>query len=544
MSISGRSERVILLAGTAILALSILGFWAYVDLRNPLPFYNRRYDPEIQYLLNSLSIFKSRPYMYYDHPGTPVQIIGTVILALMRPALRLGSSDFWIYVIAHPEAFLRVAHGLLAVGSAATAGFICLEALKVEDRSDVLMALGAGVSFFTFLPAYAFSTLNFWSHNSFNFPAGTLMLVLLWIRLRSGKPIEAWEIALAGIAAGALTAVQLYFATWVLGTALAVAVYLLLIGRGALRSAAGGAGVFVAAGVGFLAATGPILHRYREFAWWVKSLITHQGRYGRGPVGAPSAANLLANLGDLWGESSRLMVALALLLGLLCLAGYLNRRDTRSQPGWWALAIGLPVQLVAALLLIAKHPASIYLLAPAATAVIVLILALETLRRHGRLLRLLCTGIGTVLLLLFCRDLLRAAAGHQAQVAGLDLRTAEIWHHVEDEAERLGKRPESMVILWGYGMESGCYALRFGNRYTGGAFRSEINAICPNDWAYEASVGLAELPDGSHPLGESRGWDLLVVRSSDRRSDFEQYGRLAFSKDGSIVFLHPLDMPP
>jgi hypothetical protein len=529
-----------LAAGALLLGLSLLGFWGFVEFGDPLPFFNRKYDPEMAYLLNSLAIFKSRPYMYFDHPGTPVEVIGTVILALMRPALQLGSDDFWTYVIGDPESFLRIAHGLLAAGSAASAGLICLKALKVEDRSDVVMALGAGVSFFTFLPAYAFSTLNFWSHNSFNFPAGTLMLLVLLVRLRSGKPIQAWEIALAGIAAGALTAVQLYFATWVLGTALALGVYTMLTGRGALRSGAGGAGVFVAAGMGFLAATGPILHKYREFSWWVRSLITHQGRYGRGPLGAPSAASLLANLGDLWGESSRLLVAVVLLLGLLCLAGYLNRKEMRSQPGWWALAIGLPVQLVAALLLIAKHPASHYMLAPAAVAVMLLILVLEALRRHGQRLRLLCTGIGAVLLVLFLSDLVQAASRHRAEVMNFELRMAEVTQHIDTRAEELGESSDSMLILWGFGVESRCYALRFGDRYTGRAFRQEINQTCANDWAYEASVDLAELPDGSRSLAEAQGWDLLIIRASDVPSDYERYGQLSYSTDGQIAFIQPM----
>jgi uncharacterized membrane protein YhiD involved in acid resistance len=384
------------------------------------------------------------------------------------------------------------------------------------------MALGVGVSFFTFLPAYAFSTLNFWSHNSFNFPVGTLLLLLLWFRLRMGRPLEAWEIALTGLAAGALTAVQLYFATWVLGAALSLGVYLALT-----------------AGVGFLAATGPILHKDREFSWWVRGLITHQGRYGSGPVGAPTAVSLLANLRDLWGESSRLLVALALLLGLLCLAGYLNRNELRGRPGWWALAIGLPAQLVVALTLIAKHPAPLYLLAPAAVATILLILVLETLRRNGRRLRLLSTGIGTVILVLFLTDLFGAVNRYRAEVAQFDRRMAEIERQVADQAARLGKSTDSMLILWGFGTESSCYALRYADRYTGSAFQEEINEICARDWDYEASVDLAQLPDGSRPLAEAQGWDLLIIRASDVRSDYARHGQLSYSADGAFAFIQP-----
>jgi hypothetical protein len=477
--------------------------------------------------------------MYYDHPGTPVELIGTVILALMRPALRLGSDDFWTHILAEPEAFLHIAHGVLAVGSAATAALVCLRGLKLERPSDVVLALGAGVSFFAFLPDYAFSTLNFWSHNSYNFPAGTLLLLALWIRLRTGRSLEAWEIVMIGMATGVLTAVQLYFATWVLGVALALGLYIRLTGRGLLRSLAGAAGVCAASGIGFLAATGPILHKYREFSWWVKSLITHQDRYGRGPAGLPSPADLLANLGELWSESSRLLVAVALLLGLLLWAGYLSRGELRTRPGWWALAIGLPAQLTAGLLLIVKHPASLYLLAPAAVSVPILILVLDALRRSGRRLKLLGVGIGGLLLILFVADLARAAARHRIDAQTFRERQAEISAQVEARAAALGRDPQTLLLLWGFGVESRCYALRFGDRYTGRAFREEIDQICALDWPYEASVDLAELPDGTRPLAEAIGWDLLILRGSDVPSDYARYGSLSYSTDGQIAFLHP-----
>jgi len=533
-----------LAAGTLLLALSLAGLWAYVDLVHPVPFYTVKYDPEMPYMLNSLAIFKSRPYQYYDHPGTPVEFIGTVILALMRPALQLGSDAFWTYLLAHPEVFLRVAHGLLTLGSVATLSLFCMRAVRVESWSDVPIALGAGASYFVLLPEHGLRTLNFWSHDSFSFPAGTLILLVLLLRLRSAKPVEAWEVALAGIATGLLTAVQLYFATWVLGAAVSIGLFVVFTGRGVFRGLAAGAGVGLGAALGFLMATGPILHRYRDFAWWVRSLVVHQGRFGQGPTGVATPAGLLANLRELWTAAPGLFVGAGLALVLLGVAGYANRSMLKERPGWWALALGIPVQFVAVMLLIAKHPAPPYLLAPAAIIPILLVMALGILRTQGRRLRWLSASIGVGLVVLFAINLASAISRHRASVSAFEQRAAELADQIRTEADRLGKSPDSMVILWGYGMESGCYALRFGDRYTGRAFNEEINEICANDWTYEASVDLAELPDGSRPLGESNGWDMLIVRSSDRRSDFEQYGRLTFSADGSIVFLHPAGAGP
>jgi hypothetical protein len=241
-----------------------LGLGSRPDIRRlveSLPFYNHRYDPEMPYLLNPAI---SKPALHVPRPPRDRGTHRHCDTSLMRPTLQLGSDAFWTYVIAHPESFLRVAHGLLAVGSAATAGLMCLRAFKLEHRSDVVIALGAGASFFVFLPSYAFSTLSFWTHNSFNFPAGTLLLLLMFIRLRTGKPVQAWEIALAGIATGVDAAAllrHLRFCRRLPGS-------LHGIGWPAPFGAWSAAQEVVAAGAGFLMATGPILHKYRELCWW------------------------------------------------------------------------------------------------------------------------------------------------------------------------------------------------------------------------------------------------------------------------------------
>ena len=61
----------------------LAGFWlhasASIPLKGPQPSY-RDYDPQMAYFLNSLAPFKGAPYFYTDHPGTPVEMIGTMLL--------------------------------------------------------------------------------------------------------------------------------------------------------------------------------------------------------------------------------------------------------------------------------------------------------------------------------------------------------------------------------------------------------------------------------------------------------------------------------
>jgi hypothetical protein len=83
--------------------------------------------------MNPLSTFESQVYLYFDQPGTPVEVIGTVIMAIMRPATNLGSDAFRTHLLMRPELFLGAAHGLLTLASICTLIYICAAAIGIQD---------------------------------------------------------------------------------------------------------------------------------------------------------------------------------------------------------------------------------------------------------------------------------------------------------------------------------------------------------------------------------------------------------------------------
>ena len=63
--------------------------------------------------MNSLAIFKNGRYGYIDHPGTPVQVVGTILLGGMYPFTKDVPGGFVSYYLREPGRFLDVAHALL-----------------------------------------------------------------------------------------------------------------------------------------------------------------------------------------------------------------------------------------------------------------------------------------------------------------------------------------------------------------------------------------------------------------------------------------------
>src|SRR5690349_1957924 len=78
-----RSFHVTKTIGVLGIIVLLAGFWLYgsILLNGAQPHY-RDYDPEMAYFLNSLAPFKGAPYFYTDHPGTPVEMIGTMLLGI------------------------------------------------------------------------------------------------------------------------------------------------------------------------------------------------------------------------------------------------------------------------------------------------------------------------------------------------------------------------------------------------------------------------------------------------------------------------------
>src|SRR5688572_12305316 len=99
----------------AIIAL-LAGYFGYQHIIAPAPFF-MRFDPEISYMESSLAIFKGQPYVYNDHPGTPVQLIGSTFLALTYPFIVLGHEPFIQFHLNHPEVFFILTRGFLTVTS-------------------------------------------------------------------------------------------------------------------------------------------------------------------------------------------------------------------------------------------------------------------------------------------------------------------------------------------------------------------------------------------------------------------------------------------
>jgi hypothetical protein len=519
---------------TFMIVLSLALYWIYIHWNEPASYYSLKYDPEYPYFMNSLLVFKGRSYSYMDHPGTPIELLGTGLLFLTYPFTRGGSDSFVMYHVSNPSIFLTIGRATIALLSILCVCLLTRHSIKLKTRIDGFFSLAVAATFFAVLSPLTFNTLTYWSHNSFNFPLGSLLLLGLLVRLRSDLNLRWWEISLFGIGAGILTAIQLYFATWVICICIAVGVFSLLKTHSWLKTLLSIIIAVVSSLFGFIVATLPMVHKYIWFRWWVINLLTHQGRYGFGEVGFTTPSRLLKNFTSLWNQAPIIFISAGFSLLLIGTAFFLHRHKLKINPGLWGVAIGLSSQLIITLFIIFKHPGAIYLLAVAAILPILLSVAYTLLINSHQYMKHIMALLGAFILIGFAFGFFHAIAENRQMIANIHLVETDLREHRNNYSAVKDVNLDEQRILWSYGTSSPCFALYFGNIYARNAFIKEIQRVCPNDRLYDI------WSDGDK-LTTDEKWDIIIIPDKFLPDDAEEFSSLEISDAttnyGHIVFI-------
>jgi hypothetical protein len=105
-----------------------------------------------------------------------------------------------------------------------------------------------------------------------------------------------------------------------------------------------------------------------------------------------------------------------------------------------------------------------------------------------------------------------AIVDHRAWVLRVDASVAATNDFLSEYADEQGKSEDELVVMWGYGVPSVCYALRYGNSSTeNSALREEIDEICPYEFMYDVWIDRVMLPNAYEPLSENDEWDLVFL---------------------------------
>ncbi len=515
-SVTSREGTTNLRKTTGVLGIILLlaGFWLYASasiiLKGLQPTY-RDYDPQMAYFMNSLAPFKGAPFFYTDHPGTPVEMIGTMLLGITYVFFP-KHTNFIVYHLENPEYFLNLAHGLITLLSVLCAIYFFLTVLGTLQKPNVCLALSLALLFYGLHP-YSFKTLTVWSHTSFNYPLGTGYLILLFTVVHHAQGQISNRLAAGlGLALGVMIAVMINFIPW-----LVITLVFIFLSSGMKRiawkkSLITGSILVLSCATGFLVSILPSIHRMPYFFGFIYNLYSHQLLYGTGPEGIPSISLLWSNLRDMVTFAP--LVFLVMLASLLISLFIFLQRDSRipENHSLWALNFSLLLQCGMITLAVLKHPGKHYLLSLAATLPVLSLAILKLSDFNWRFGRQLGSALITFSIISISVFALLSIKNRQAELWEARAVEAEINRVIREQEIRFDKKPGELLILRTNETYSYCSALLHGDFFTGGVFATEITKWCPSqayfinrfDWVlyHGAQVSIHDLP-----------WDLLVART-------------------------------
>jgi hypothetical protein len=488
-----------------LVPLPLLGYWIYWALH---PSYWFNADPAALYLVDSLSAFIGKTYVYVDHPGTPVQVIGSLLLALTYPFFH-SKEVFIQFFLVRPNVFFFMANVFLLAANIFTAVVFYSTVVKNLTHNRILAGVALSLLFFNLHP-HSYPSLTFWSHNSLNFPFGTLLLLWLYRELRGGEAIRTGRLILLGIASGILSVAQMYFVAWFVSLIFTIAVYSLRTGHSWKQTSI--SGLYVTAGgmMGILLMLVPIYKEIPRFMTWLVGIITHLGLYGSGESGVYSLTLLSASIGYWWTTIRPmilLLVATVILLGLIV---YWSRRTAVNIPDAdFAMVVGLLFHTGLVLLLMTKAALKLrYSLSLAAILPVLVFLVLKLLESTPwRINRFLPLFYGIVLVGVAASMVAQMQLADQRAYQEQDAQVAKV-QAINRLAKEKKVKEDDIVVVYAYAVPLKCAGMLQATNWIGN-FQKEMNEICPNQYAiWDSSIKL----NTAVPVRdiEDINWDIVI----------------------------------
>ncbi len=517
------ASRILLLGFIFILSLMI-GFWLYTQLINPLPIYSY-YDPEYSYMLNSLTPFKDLElYRRMDHPGTFMQILGSIIAVILSPLTMLKGGYPYQYHINHPDTFLLLARLIVILMNSSVLYLLYKQLKNPRKWSDALAGVCILIAYFA-AHKMSFKFLTIWSPNSFNFSIGTAILLVLYKITTQNEKIDHRTLWMFSVATGLAATFHIYMISLIVGS-ISTIFFLSFFENRAWVPALKSAGKFILGSViGYISGTLIILPYYGDFLQWIINIITHQETYGTGVEGFPSLASIFQNIQVLWRSNLSLFLIWGFSVFIFTILWVFRKNSFTSKYRIWAFVIGINIQIISLIIIIGKHPGDRYLLSIASICPL-LFLSIYDLINEYQLTSKVLFGLTLGLLLVSLSINVKNNIDNHADTNRyLDSYQSEIDDFISSYSQENQVDPGQVTIYWTYNTFSPCYSLWLGNDFSKKRFTDEIGELCPNDLQFDVwdrTITGSNL-NGLEALRNQQEHSILIGDSQtiDNSSDFE-----------------------
>lgn len=324
--------------------------------------YGGGYDPEYAYLFNSLNIATFRLVGHFDHPGTPMQVYGGIVLRadwLLNPR----GENLTGAVIADTEHYLRILN--ISTALLASLAFLIFPLMLYLRSENIWYAFILQISPFIsgFILFNGFTRLT--QEAMLMIAALALTTSLADHLLHPGPGNDKKYSLMFGIISGFGMASKILFAPLMV-------IPLILLNNNKLRKR-----FLIASAMSFVAFTLPVILLYPRIAYWILKLFIFSGQYGTGPVGIVDAGSYPDNL--LWLLKVSPYFATIFSIGMMMLiVGWILKKSRKTflQAREIRLVAAITSALALGYIIVAKQPKESYLLAYEIVSTVLIVLVL------------------------------------------------------------------------------------------------------------------------------------------------------------------------
>lgn len=466
-------------------------------------------DPSSWYFLDSLSVFAGKAYTFIDHPGTPVQIIGSMFLALTIPFFGNGQG-LVEYHLARPEVFFSIANLFLVITNGLTVILLYRLATKVVNANPVFAGIAVSLVYFAIHPLST-RMLTYWQHNALYFPLGTLWWVLVYQKIIHGK-FSNKNHFIFGAAAGVLANIQIFFIPMIVSSILLSFLHAQQEGQSVKKGLIGAGYAILGNLAGIAAMILPIYRELPRFWNWISGIIFSESLYGDGRESFFTFDALLFAL-QRWPEDNIVLILFGVLLlaGLLMGLYFCKKENSRPPANLSILLISLLVQVLFLAVLITRgYARPRYSLALAALLPVFFLAVLQLIelsKQHMKRIRQVIFALVIVGALLTTQaEMKRQYDKHTLEVELATSRSIVI----KSYAEQYNLPEDEITIVYAYGTPLKCASLVLANDWLA-LFDKEISALCPNQYAIYTDGASVNL-NSNRALTSIKeiDWDIVV----------------------------------
>ncbi len=450
------------------------------------PYWIHYFDPEVFYFYSSLNLLQSTSPIHVDHPGTPLQVFGALMLILTpQEPFELDTYRIAIYWLS------------------ALLSLLCLSILVSRVTAKPKLSHVCILVWLIYLAPDALEYLTVWAPEML-FPvfSGIMTLSLL---AQFNSPANPRLAALSGLFFGIACALKFTYVFCLLS----------LLGVLAFRPEVGGVSrrsriclvVAASAAGGFVVATIPILSEYGKMIDFVVSIATRSESYATGKFGLADPRAILDNLlqmlksAEAWWACLGFIYAVSVLV--LRNAKSLSRTDYRTL--LLSSLFSLTAVLIAVLISVTIDQAGWRYLLPAMTTAPLVFLALVRANAADNAAPRVVSAAATLILgVLLLKGVLLDLRSHDSRIES----NTRLREHVERKLREVAD--SSSVRVYSYRFPHPVSALRGSAIH---ALRNPERVLQRLDSAYPGIGAYDPWRNALHLPGDVSDWGLLVLRS-------------------------------